>query len=124
VLVDTVLTDWEDITATIGEAGKTADGFYAAIQEIYHKYVGAEAQDTQSEYFKTLLKPMKSDPLKHSSRMLMLARYGNKLPGTDPELTEAQIKKCIFHFSSELATTVHGPVCGKHSTLGYNRVYE
>jgi hypothetical protein len=97
VLVDTALTNWEDITSNIGEAEKTAIRFNAAIQEMCRKYVGAEARDTQSEYFKTLRKPMKADPLTHSSRMLTLARYGNKLPGTDPELTEAQVKKCIFH---------------------------
>ena len=28
--------------------------------------------------------------------MLTLARYGNKLPGTEPLLTAEQITKCIF----------------------------
>jgi hypothetical protein len=87
------MTNWEDITTNIEEDEKMADHFDAAIQEMYTKYVGAEARDTQAEYFKTLCKPMESDLLTHSSRMLKLAWYGNKLPGTDPELTEAQVKK-------------------------------
>jgi hypothetical protein len=97
VLVDTALTNWEDIIDPIADPDKTDVRFDAAVQEMYRKYVGAEARDTQLEYFKTLRKPMKTDPLTHSSRMLTLARYGNRLPGTDPGLSELQIKKCIFH---------------------------
>jgi hypothetical protein len=97
VLVDTALTNWEDIIDPIDAADKSDVRFDAAIQEMYRKYVGAEARDTQLEYFKTLRKPMKSDPLTHSSRMLTLARYGNRLPGTEPPLTDLQVKKCIFH---------------------------
>jgi hypothetical protein len=97
VLVDTALTNWEDIIDPIDDPDKTDVRFDAAMQEMYRKYVGAEARDTQLEYFKTLRKPMKSDPLTHSSRMLTLARYGNRLPGTDPGLSELQIKKSIFH---------------------------
>jgi hypothetical protein len=40
---------------------------------------------------------MKASTLDHSSRMLTLACYGNKLPGTEPPLNDEQIKKCIFH---------------------------
>jgi hypothetical protein len=97
VLVNLALTKWEGIIDPIADPDKTSVRFDAAMQEIYHKYVGAEARDTQLEYLKTLRKPMKSDPLTHSSRMLTLARYGNRLPGTDPQLTELQVKKCIFH---------------------------
>jgi hypothetical protein len=104
VLVVMVLTNWGDITANIEEAEKTDDRFNAVIEEIYHQYVGAKARDTQSEYFKTLRKRMQADPLMHSSRMLTLARYGNKLPGTDPELTEAQIKS-IFSILSHRAAS-------------------
>jgi hypothetical protein len=44
VLVDTALTNWEDTTAAIAEANKTAAHFDAEIQEMYHnKYIGAEA---------------------------------------------------------------------------------
>jgi hypothetical protein len=66
------------------------------LQEIYRKYVGAKDQDIQFEYFQTLQKPMKSSMLDYSSRMLTLAHYGNKLPGTKPLLMDEQIKKCIF----------------------------
>jgi hypothetical protein len=97
VQVDMSLTNWEDIIDPIEDADKIHVRFDAAMQEIYRKYVGAEARDTQMEYFKTLCKPMKSDPLTHSSRILTLARYGNRLPGTDPPLTKLQVKKCIFH---------------------------
>jgi hypothetical protein len=97
VLTDSALTNWENIVANIADADKTVARFDIAMQAMYRKYVGAEARDTQLEYFKTLRKPMKSDPLTHSSRMLTLARFGNKLPGTDPELTDDQVKKIIFH---------------------------
>jgi hypothetical protein len=39
---------------------------------------------------------MKSDSLTHSSRILTLARYGNKLPGTEPPLMDIQVRKYIF----------------------------
>jgi hypothetical protein len=68
------------------------------MQEMYPKYMGAEAKDTQMEYFKTLRKPMKSDPLTHSSRMLTLAQYGNRLPGTDLQLMELQVKSLFYSF--------------------------
>jgi hypothetical protein len=97
VLVDTALTNWEDLIDPIADQDKTVARFEQTIQELYHKYVGAKARDTQIEYYKTLRKPMKMNPLDHSSQMLTLARYGNKLPGNEPPLTEQQIKKCIFH---------------------------
>jgi hypothetical protein len=97
VLIDTALANWEDLIAPIPEADKTVLRFEATLQAMYRKYVGAESCDTQIEYFKTLRKPIKLTPLDHSSRMLTLARYGNKLPGIEPPLTEDQIKKTIFH---------------------------
>jgi hypothetical protein len=51
VLVYTALTNWEDIVDTIAEANKTDVRFNAAVQEMYRKYVGTEARDTQIEYF-------------------------------------------------------------------------
>jgi hypothetical protein len=84
----------------ITDADKTPERFEQMLQAMYRKYVGAEARDIQFEYFRTLQKPMKSSMLDHSSRMLTLARYGNKLPGTEPPLTtDEQIKKCIQSFS-------------------------
>lgn len=97
VLIDTALTNWEDLIAPLANVDKTVERFEQTLQELYRKYVGSEARDTQIEYYKTLRKPMKSNPLDHSSRMLTLARYGNKLPGVEPILTEQQVKKCIFH---------------------------
>ena len=73
VLVNTALTNWEDPIDPIADPDKTDIRFDAAMQEMYRKYVGTEARDTQMEYFKTLCKPMKLDPLMHSSRMLSLA---------------------------------------------------
>jgi hypothetical protein len=96
VLVDTALTNWEDLILPIAEDDKTVAQFEAVLQLLYRKYVSAEARDIQFEYFRTLRKPLKSSPLEHSSRMLTLARYGNKLPGNEPALTEEQVKKCIF----------------------------
>jgi hypothetical protein len=60
-------------------------------------HVGAEARDTQIEYYKTLRKPMKVNPHENVIRMLTLARFGNKLPGTEHPLTDLQINQCIFH---------------------------
>jgi hypothetical protein len=68
--VDTALTNWEDIVDPIDNAEKTAGRFEEAMQQMYRKCVGAEARDTQLEYFKMLRKPMKS---MYSSRMLTLA---------------------------------------------------
>jgi ABC-type metal ion transport system substrate-binding protein len=65
VLVDTALTNWEDITSTKVQEDKTADQFDSGIEEMYHKYIVVEARDTQAEYFRTLRKPIKSDPLTH-----------------------------------------------------------
>jgi hypothetical protein len=96
VLVDMVLTNWEDIIDPIDNADKTDECFEEEMQQMYHKYVGAEARDTQLEYFKTLCKPMELDPLTHSSCMLTLERYINKLLGTEPPLMEIQVNKCIF----------------------------
>jgi hypothetical protein len=87
--------NWEDLVAPIVDAEKTPEQSEQMLQAMYRKYVGAEARDIQFEYFRTLQKRMKSSMLDHSSRMLTLAHYGNKLPGTKSPLTE-QIKKCIF----------------------------
>jgi hypothetical protein len=96
VLIDTALTNWEDLILPIEEANKTPEHFEVVLQQLYRKYVGAEARDIQFEYFRTLRKPLKSNPLDHSSRMLTLSRYGNKLPGNEPALNDDQVKKCIF----------------------------
>jgi hypothetical protein len=96
VLVDTALSNWEDLILPLAEADKTAARFEIVLQLLYRKYVSAEARDIQFEYFRTLRKPLKSSPLEHSSRMLTLARYGNKLPGNEPVLNDEQVKKCIF----------------------------
>jgi hypothetical protein len=96
ILLDTALSNWEDIISPIAEADKTPARFELALQTMYRKYVGAEARDVQFEYYRSIQKPLKSSTLDHSSRMLTLARYGNKLPGNEPELTDEQIKKCIF----------------------------
>jgi hypothetical protein len=124
VLVNTVLTNREDIIDLIADPDKTDIHCDAAIvQEVYRDYVGAEARDTQLEYFKTLRKPMKSDPLTHLSRMLTLARYGNMLPGTNPLLTDLQVKNAFFILlPAVLATSVcaYGPACGNDATFGHH----
>jgi hypothetical protein len=96
VLLDTALNNWEDLTSTIADVDKTPASFEATIQALYRKYVGAEARDIQFEHFRSLKKPLKASILDHSSRMLTLARYGNKLPGIEPALNDEQIKKFIF----------------------------
>ena len=80
----------------MNDADKTPTHFELALQEMYRKYVGAEARDVQFEYYRSIQKPLKASTLDHSSRMLTLARYGNKLPGNEPVLTDDQVKKCIF----------------------------
>jgi hypothetical protein len=90
------LTNWEDLVAPIADADKTPEQFEQMLQAMYRKCIGAEARDIQVAYFRTLQKPMKSSMLDHSSRMLTLARYGNKLPCAEPPLTNKPIRKCIF----------------------------
>ncbi len=48
-LMDTALSNWEDIIAPIADADKTPARFELTLQEMYHKYVGAEARDVQFE---------------------------------------------------------------------------
>jgi hypothetical protein len=97
VLLDTVLTNWEDIITPISDIDKTLEHFKLTPQEIYHKYVGPKVMAIQFEYFHMLQKPpLKSSTLDHLSQMLMLAHYGYKLPGNEPLLIDEQIKKCIF----------------------------
>jgi hypothetical protein len=43
VLLDTMLTNWEDIIAPIADADKTPAHFELTLQEMYRKYVCAEA---------------------------------------------------------------------------------
>jgi hypothetical protein len=42
----------DDIVDPIDDVDKTAECFEEAMQQMYHKYVGAEARDTYLEYFK------------------------------------------------------------------------
>jgi hypothetical protein len=51
VLLDTALTNWEDLIAPLDDADKTPTCFKQTLQEIYRKYVGAKARDVQFEYF-------------------------------------------------------------------------
>jgi hypothetical protein len=103
VLIDTTLTNWEDLVAPIADAARGPPCFEQTLQAImYCRYVGAEAQDIHFEYFCTLQKPMKASMLDHSSRMLTLARYGNKLPGAEPPLTDKQIKN-LYQENNQLA---------------------
>jgi hypothetical protein len=83
--------NWEDLITPLANVNKTVARFEQTLQELYRKFVGSKARDTQIEYYKTLCKPMKLNPLDHSSHMLTLARYGNKLPGMEPMLTEQQV---------------------------------
>jgi hypothetical protein len=104
VMVDTALTNWENIANTIDDADKTAAQFEEVMHEMYCKYIGAKARvDTQlEECFKMLHKPMEPDLLMDSSRILTLARYGNKkMLWMEPPLTDVQVRMCIFHSSPQ-----------------------
>ncbi len=68
--MDTALSNWEDIIALIPDADKTPARFELALQEMYRKYVGAEARDVQFEYYRSISKPLKASTLDHSSQML------------------------------------------------------
>jgi hypothetical protein len=46
---------------------KTVARFEKTLQDMYRKYIGAEARDTKIEYYKALRKPMKANPLEHAS---------------------------------------------------------
>jgi hypothetical protein len=102
-----VLTNWKDLVAPIADVDKIPERLEQTLQAMYGKYVGAEARDIQFEYFRAWQKPLKSSTLDHSSRILMLACYDNNGNGTEPPLTDEQIKKCIFQsFPLTVATTV------------------
>ncbi len=61
VLLDTALTNWEDLSSTIADVDQTPARFELTLQEeLYRKYVGAEARDIQFEYYRTIQKPLKS----------------------------------------------------------------
>jgi hypothetical protein len=125
VLINTVLTNWEDLILRIAEADKTSERFEVVLQQLYRKYVDAEARDIQFEYFQTLRKPLKSSPLDHSSCMLTLACYGNKLLGNEPALTDDQVKKCIFQSfrppnGSNILFTLDSELLTLHSLTSWN----
>jgi hypothetical protein len=96
ILLDTALSNREDIISPIEDEDKTPERFELTLQEMYREHVGAEARDVQFKYFRSIQKPLKASTMDHLSRMLTFARYSNKLPGNEPILTKEQIKKCIF----------------------------
>jgi hypothetical protein len=97
VITDMTLTNWEELVTPLPDVDKTVAHFEQTLHEMYPQYVGAEARNTQIEYYKIFLKPIKMNPLDHASQMLTLAHFGNKPPGIEPPFTEEQVKKCIFH---------------------------
>jgi hypothetical protein len=46
------LTNWEDLIVPLNDADKTPARFEQILQEMYRKYVGAEARDVQFEYYR------------------------------------------------------------------------
>jgi hypothetical protein len=77
---------------------KMPECFEPMLQAMYSKYVSAEARDIKFKYFRTLQNPLKSITLDHSSSILMLACYVNKLPsGTEPPFKDKQIKNASFN---------------------------
>jgi hypothetical protein len=50
ILLDTALTNWEDLVAPIVDADKTPKRFEQILKAMYRKYVGAEARDIQFGY--------------------------------------------------------------------------
>jgi hypothetical protein len=100
VLIDMALSNWEDL---IAPHLQMLIRQLLVLNNLYKKCIANMLElklkgDTQIEYYKTLWKPIKSNPLNHASQMLTLACFGNKLPGIKPPLTEIQVKKCIFHY--------------------------
>jgi hypothetical protein len=114
VLIDTALTNWEDLVAPIVDVDKDPPHFEQTLQAMNRKYIGAEAHNIHFEYFHTLQKPMKAGTIDQ-------AGYRNKLPETEPPLNDEQIKNVFSLFSTVLATTVHSfrSTCSKHTIVRY-----
>lgn len=96
VLSDTALAQWKARVSKLNEIDKTSSRFADILQESHLDYVQFNARETQLEYYHSLKFLKTGSPGTHAIRMLTLARYGNKLPGKEPPLTDEQIKQCIF----------------------------
>ena len=96
VLTDTAIDKWENIVSAIPQNQRTVARFNQSIEAFYRRYVDARARDVMISYIKTIKKPVQATVMDHSDRMETLMRYTNRLPGTEPLLTEQQMKNYIF----------------------------
>ena len=98
VLTDTAEDHWENILTDVAEADKTPANFKdVALPAFYRHYCDDDARDIMITYLRALKRPVGEDPDEFANRMQTLARYANKLPGIEPQLTEDQIKVIIFN---------------------------
>ena len=98
VLDDTAEKRWTNLTGNLTDAQKTAARFIQEVNRFVMGYAGGTtARDDLHKYLRTSVrKPKNVSPQEHADRVETLCRYSNTLPGTEPELTEAQTKNIIF----------------------------
>ena len=91
---------WTNLIQGIPNGQKTRNRF---VRETTENFVAQytesdQARDILVEYIKgdECKKRRKVDPGIHASRIETLCRYANRLAGTVPQLTDAQIKKLVF----------------------------
>ena len=70
--------------------------FEMELSNFFQRYSDPQARDSMFEYLKMLSKPHTDTPREFADRVILMARYSNKLAGTEPLLMEQQVKNIIF----------------------------
>jgi hypothetical protein len=96
ILQDTALEKWETRTQNIAQADQTMAQFTQAFQEHLLEHVDPFAKDCMIKHLKDFCCPMNVKPRDHATRIEILIRHRNRLPGTEPDLTPQQAKNMIF----------------------------
>ena len=96
VLNDNAEEKWETQTSSIAVADRTEVRFNIEVQNFYRKYCDEDARDVMFQYLSKVKKSKKTTPQDFADRMETLYRFANRLPGTEPLLNAANIKKRIF----------------------------
>ena len=96
VLTNQAKNKWETLTAGITVPQKTELRFKQTVKEFYLGYCDDDSRDTMFVYLRKFTKPFSIAAGIHADRMEILIKYGNKLPGKEPEMTDDQKKGVIF----------------------------
>ena len=96
VLADTAEDKWDNLVSGIPNNMRTVDRFNLEVQNFYLRYCDGEARNVMFKYLRQITKPMSQEVSDHSDHMEVLVRYANRLPGTEPQLNDDQIKSIIY----------------------------